>query len=76
MLVSKDSMDPKRSAVFRVVQDIPEAGYVRGNFVVLTLTDGPGERRIGPEVLEIIRWLGQRWLEEVPVHRTETPESW
>jgi len=58
-------MGPMHTAIYRVLQDIPEAGHARGDLLLLQLVEGPGERRAGPEVMEVIRWLGQGWVEEV-----------
>jgi len=61
------SIDLMRFATFRVVQDIREAGYLPGHRIVLTLADEPGGRRIGPESLAVLRWIGEGRLEEEPI---------
>ena len=66
-MLTRPQFDPARTAVYRVVEDIPEAEYVKGNLLVLLLADGPGERRIVTEVVDVIRWLGRGWVEEVPL---------
>jgi hypothetical protein len=66
-MLGRRPFDPARTAVYRVVEDIPEAGYVKGNLLVIVLTDGPGEHRIGEEIADVIRWLGRGWVEEVPL---------
>jgi hypothetical protein len=58
-------MNPYRTAVWRVVEDIPDTPIVKGNYVVLTLAEGPGARQVCPEAIEIMRWIGEGRLEEV-----------
>lgn len=58
-------MDPSRTATCGVLQDIPEAGHVRGDFVALSLAQGSGGRRINREILELISWLGRGWVAEL-----------
>ena len=66
-MLARRPSNPARTAVYRVVEDIPEAGHVKGDLLVIVLADGPGERRIGKESLDMIRWLGRGWVAEVPL---------
>ena len=66
-MLARRPFDPARTAAYRVVEDIPEAGYVKGNLLVIVLADGPGERRLDKEIVDVIRWLGRGWVEEVPL---------
>ena len=60
---------------YTVVRDSPEAGYRKGDLVVIEMLPGPGPREVEAEIASVIMWLGAGALEERPSGETGAPEG-